>query len=115
MGEFSASVSSIRFGVFEVDLRAGEITKRGTKVRLQGQPFLLLVTLLKQRGEVVTWEEPDARCGPKIPSLISIIVWVRPQINFARLSEIQPRTLVFIEDAAASGAIGLSFSRRRSS
>ena len=57
MGEFPASVRSVRFGVFEVDLRNGELKKKGTRVRLQGQPFLLLVTLLKQRGEVVTREE----------------------------------------------------------
>ena len=57
MGEFPASVRAVRFGVFEVDLRAGELTKRGTRIRLQGQPFLLLVTLLKQRGEVVTRED----------------------------------------------------------
>ena len=57
MGEFPASVRSVRFGVFEVDLRNGELKKKGTRIRLQGQPFLLLVTLLKQRGEVVTREE----------------------------------------------------------
>jgi TolB-like protein/DNA-binding winged helix-turn-helix (wHTH) protein/Flp pilus assembly protein TadD len=57
MGEFPASVRSIRFGVFEVDLRAGELKKRGIRIRLQGQPYLLLVTLLKQRGEMVTREE----------------------------------------------------------
>ncbi len=57
MSEFPATVRSVRFGVFEVDLRAGELTKRGTRIRLQGQPFLLLVTLLKQRGDVVTREE----------------------------------------------------------
>ena len=57
MGEFPVSVRSVRFGVFEVDLRNGELKKKGTRIRLQGQPFLLLVTLLKQRGEVVTREE----------------------------------------------------------
>ncbi len=57
MGEFPSSVRSIRFGVFEVDLCAGELKKRGTKIRLQGQPFLLLVTLLRKRGEIVTREE----------------------------------------------------------
>src|SRR3978361_450969 len=57
MGEFPASVRSVRFGVFEVDLRNGELKKKGTRIRLQGQPFLLLVTLLKQRGELVTREE----------------------------------------------------------
>src|SRR5277367_5803843 len=57
MPEFPSSVRSIRFGVFEVELRAGELRKKGTRLRLQGQPYMLLVTLLKQQGEVVTREE----------------------------------------------------------
>jgi TolB-like protein/DNA-binding winged helix-turn-helix (wHTH) protein/Tfp pilus assembly protein PilF len=57
MREFPSSVRSVRFGVFEVDLRAGELSKRGIRVRLQGQPFLLLITLLQQQGEVVSREE----------------------------------------------------------
>ncbi|MEA2874421.1 MAG: hypothetical protein QOH67_4411 [Hyphomicrobiales bacterium] len=57
MREFPSAVRSIRFGVFEIDLRAGELRKRGIRIKLQGQPFLLLVTLLKQRGELVTREE----------------------------------------------------------
>src|SRR5580698_8145309 len=57
MQEFPSSVRSARFGVFEVDLRAGELRKKGIKIRLQGQPYLLLVTLLKQPGEIVTREE----------------------------------------------------------
>src|SRR5260370_38957787 len=48
---------SVRCGVFEVDLRSGELRKKGAKIRLQGQPFLLLITLLKQQGEVVAREE----------------------------------------------------------
>ena len=57
MEEFQSSVRSVRFGVFEVDLRSGELRKKGVKIRLQGQPYLLLVTLLKQQGEVVAREE----------------------------------------------------------
>ena len=57
MQEFPSSVRLVRFGVFEVDLRAGELRKKGTKIRLQSQPFVLLTALLKQRGEVVTREE----------------------------------------------------------
>jgi TolB-like protein/DNA-binding winged helix-turn-helix (wHTH) protein/Tfp pilus assembly protein PilF len=57
MGEFSSSVRSVRFGVFEVDLRAGDLKRKGIRIKLQGQPFLLLMTLLKERGEVVTREE----------------------------------------------------------
>jgi TolB-like protein/DNA-binding winged helix-turn-helix (wHTH) protein/Flp pilus assembly protein TadD len=57
MQEFPSSARSIRFGVFEVDLRAGELRKKGIRIRLQGQPYLLLIALLKQHGEVVTREE----------------------------------------------------------
>ena len=47
----------LRFGVFEVDLRAGELTRRGLRVRLQEQPFQVLAMLLERPGEVVTREE----------------------------------------------------------
>ena len=47
----------LRFGVFEVDLRAGELTKRGLRIRLQEQPFQVLAMLLAQPGELVTREE----------------------------------------------------------
>jgi TolB-like protein/DNA-binding winged helix-turn-helix (wHTH) protein/tetratricopeptide (TPR) repeat protein len=57
MPEFPSATRLVRFGVFEVDLRSGELRKKGARVRLQGQPFLLLVTLLKQRGEVITRDE----------------------------------------------------------
>src|SRR5215469_12299615 len=47
----------VRFGNFEVDLRAGELRKEGSRVRLQEQPYLLLTVLLESAGEVVTREE----------------------------------------------------------
>ncbi|HXR09917.1 MAG TPA: hypothetical protein VN792_04025 [Candidatus Acidoferrales bacterium] len=47
----------LRFGVFEVDLRAGELRKHGLRVRLQEQPFRVLAILLAHHGEVVTREE----------------------------------------------------------
>ncbi len=47
----------IRFGVFEVDLQAGELRKRGIKIGLQQQPFRVLALLLERPGEVVTREE----------------------------------------------------------
>jgi DNA-binding winged helix-turn-helix (wHTH) protein len=48
---------SVRFGVFEVDLRAGELRRNGSKVKLQEQPFQILTLLLEHPGEVVTREE----------------------------------------------------------
>ena len=54
----------LRFGVFEADLRAGELRKQGLRVRLQEQPFQVLVMLLENPGEVVTREEVQKRLWP---------------------------------------------------
>jgi cholera toxin transcriptional activator len=53
----SSTARIIRFGIFEVDLSAGELRKNGRRVRLQEQPFQILVLLLGRPGEVVTREE----------------------------------------------------------
>src|SRR3984957_12072302 len=45
------------FDRFELDLRSGELLKDGRRLRLQAQPFQLLVLLLERPGEVVTREE----------------------------------------------------------
>ncbi len=47
----------VRFGEFEVDLRAGELFKQGIKIKLQQQPFRVLALLLEHAGEVVTRED----------------------------------------------------------
>jgi DNA-binding response OmpR family regulator len=39
--------SLLRFGLFELDLRTGELRKRGVKIKLQDQPFQILVMLLE--------------------------------------------------------------------
>src|ERR1700752_2102582 len=46
----------LRFSVFEADLDSGELFKKGQKVKLQEQPFELLVELLRNPGTVVTRE-----------------------------------------------------------
>src|SRR6266498_5878477 len=51
----------VRFGAFEVDLRAGELRKAGVKLKFGGQPFQVLTILLEQPGEVVTREELQKR------------------------------------------------------
>jgi TolB-like protein len=51
----------IRFSVFEADLRAGELRRNGSKVKLQEQPFQILAMLLERPGEIVTREELRAR------------------------------------------------------
>lgn len=55
---------TVRFGVFELDPRAGELRKKGMKVRLQGQPVDILVTLLQRPGETVTREELHKKLWP---------------------------------------------------
>jgi DNA-binding winged helix-turn-helix (wHTH) protein len=54
-----------RFGVFEADLRTGELTKLGNRVRLQEQPFQLLAMLLEKHGELVIREELRERLWPE--------------------------------------------------
>jgi DNA-binding winged helix-turn-helix (wHTH) protein/Tol biopolymer transport system component len=46
-----------RFGVFEVDLRSGELRRNGMKVKIQEQPLQVLAHLLEHPGEVVTRED----------------------------------------------------------
>jgi len=57
MQDTEHSHSRLRFGVFEMDFRTGELRKHGMQVRLQKQPFQVLAMLLEHAGEVVTREE----------------------------------------------------------
>jgi Tol biopolymer transport system component/DNA-binding winged helix-turn-helix (wHTH) protein len=50
-------VDKVRFGVFEADLRAGELRKHGVRIHLQRQPFKILVALIERPGELVTRED----------------------------------------------------------
>ena len=54
----------VRFGVFEVDSKAGEVRKHGRRLRLQEKPFHVLEALLEHPGEVVLREELRARLWP---------------------------------------------------
>jgi eukaryotic-like serine/threonine-protein kinase len=53
----SRSSPNLRFGLFEVDVRAGELRKQGVRIKLQEQPFHVLTVLLQRPGDVVTREE----------------------------------------------------------
>ena len=55
----------LRFGTYEVDLRAGELRKQGKRIKLQEQPFQVLSVLLQRPGEVVTREELRAQIWPQ--------------------------------------------------
>jgi len=59
--ETGSSQRIVRFGIFEADLRAGELRKNGLKIKLRGQPFEVLAILLERPGEVVTREELQQR------------------------------------------------------
>src|SRR5436190_13722484 len=51
----------LRFGVFEFEVRTGELRKHGIKLRLQGKPLQVLQTLVERPGEVVSREELQRR------------------------------------------------------
>src|SRR5271170_223724 len=54
----------ICFGPFEVDLRTGELRKKGFKIRLQNKPFQILAALLECPGELVSRDELHRRLWP---------------------------------------------------
>lgn len=64
MGLSRCSNGAVRFGVFEIDLRSGELRKQGVRVRLQEQPFKVLALLIEHAGEVVPREQLVQRLWP---------------------------------------------------
>jgi DNA-binding winged helix-turn-helix (wHTH) protein len=54
-------MTPIRFGAFEVDAQSGELRRDGKKVKIQEQPFQVLILLLERPGEVLTREELTKR------------------------------------------------------
>ena len=54
----------LRFGDFELDLKAHEIRRNGHRVRLQNKPFRVLQMLVENAGDVVTREELHQRIWP---------------------------------------------------
>jgi TolB-like protein/Tfp pilus assembly protein PilF len=64
MENTASHIQPVRFGVFELDLRAGELRKQGVKIKLQEQPLQILAMLLEQPGQVVTREELRSRLWP---------------------------------------------------
>jgi DNA-binding winged helix-turn-helix (wHTH) protein/tetratricopeptide (TPR) repeat protein len=64
MGISSYSPMTLRFGVFELDLRAAELRKHGLRTKLQEQPFRVLAMLLERPGELVTRDELRQQLWP---------------------------------------------------
>src|SRR5271166_4309737 len=54
----------VRFGPFQVDQQRQEVTKNGSRLKLQGKVYQVLITLLEKPGEVVTREELRFRLWP---------------------------------------------------
>jgi TolB-like protein/DNA-binding winged helix-turn-helix (wHTH) protein/Tfp pilus assembly protein PilF len=61
MSTSASGLRVLRFDDFELDVRAGELRKRGVRLRLQGQPLQVLAALLNRAGDVVTHEELRAQ------------------------------------------------------
>ena len=53
-----------QFGPFEVSVASGELLKNGRRIRVQEQPYRLLLVLLEKPGEVITREELRSRLWP---------------------------------------------------
>jgi TolB-like protein len=64
VNDISRPAHRVRFGIFEVDLRTGELWKSGRKLKLTGQPFSVLAMLLERQGEVISREEFQRRLWP---------------------------------------------------
>jgi DNA-binding winged helix-turn-helix (wHTH) protein/Tol biopolymer transport system component len=54
----------LRFGIFEIDPAARELRKHGLRIKLQDQPFAVLLMLLERPGQLVTKEELQQRLWP---------------------------------------------------
>ena len=63
----SRTARMARFGEFEADFRTGELRRRGLRVRVQRQPFIVLSALLERGGELVTREEIQYLLWPSGP------------------------------------------------
>jgi len=60
----SPTQETVRFGLFELNLRAAQLTRNGTKIRLPQQPLQLLSVLIESPGEIVTREQLRQRLWP---------------------------------------------------
>jgi DNA-binding winged helix-turn-helix (wHTH) protein len=54
----------IRLGPFQVDQQRQEVTKNGTRLKLQGKVYQVLIALVEKQGDVVTREELRVRLWP---------------------------------------------------
>jgi hypothetical protein len=82
----------IRFGLFELDPRAGQLSCQGTRLRLPQQPVQLLAVLLERPGEIFSRDELQRRLWPSDvfvdfdhgltnPSRNFVKSWETPQLH----------------------------------
>lgn len=64
MSDPKATDSIVRFQAFELNLQSGDLRKDGLRIKLQNQPFRVLVALLERPGQVVTREDLRQRIWP---------------------------------------------------
>src|SRR5205085_9335143 len=57
MPETTSASGVVRFDIFEIDLRAGELRKQGRRLKLQEQPLRVLSLLLERPGNLVTRDQ----------------------------------------------------------
>src|ERR1700693_3851425 len=60
-GDMAKSSQTYRFADFEVDVRARQLRKHGTKLKLHGQPFQMLLMLLEPAGKGVSREQMQVK------------------------------------------------------
>src|SRR5579864_2282095 len=60
----SSTHRTFRFGPFELSEREGELRRNGVRIKLQEQPFRVLVELLANAGRIVTREDLQQKIWP---------------------------------------------------
>lgn len=65
MGPVGIPVYILRFGLFEADPAAGTLTRNGVRVKIQEQPFRVLILLLERPAEVITRDELRQKLWPE--------------------------------------------------
>src|SRR5438552_8552641 len=99
----SRACAVVQFGIFELNRRAGELRKHGTRIRLQPKPMHLLCALLERPGEIVTRDELKGRLWPD-DTFVDFESGLNTAVNRLRLalgdSAEHPR---YIETEARSG------------
>ena len=106
----------VRFGLFEVDPRTGELRKNGIKLKFSGQPFQVLTILLARPGDIVTRKQ-HMQLSSKMRFLAAQFIalldddlWLQnarhANAMASRLAPSLPRLLCWCDIWAAAGCLG---------